>query len=92
MTADTVLGDVEKGPQSPTDTEHTLGGDAIIEIGEEDSASTIRSSSDSSSRSSGYAAPAQPPREYHISLSLGHTISAHSMQGLLRRLARDHLP
>ena len=68
MTGDTVLNDVEKGPQSPTDTERTLGGDAIIEIGDEDGASTIRSSSDSSSRSSGYAAPTQPPRKYHVSL------------------------
>ncbi|KAL5375338.1 hypothetical protein DPSP01_011248 [Paraphaeosphaeria sporulosa] len=62
MTGDTVLNDVEMGPQSPTDTERTIGGDAIIEIGEEDGASTIRSSSESSSRSSGYAVPAQPPQ------------------------------
>ncbi|KAF1977066.1 hypothetical protein BU23DRAFT_596575 [Bimuria novae-zelandiae CBS 107.79] len=60
MTGDTFVNDVEKGPQSPTDTEHTLGGDVIIEMGEEHDASSRRSSSDSRSRSSTNEAPAQP--------------------------------
>jgi hypothetical protein len=75
MTGDTALNDIEKGPQSPTDTERTLGGDAIIEIGDDDGASTIRSSSDSGSRSSGSDAPAQPPRTYHTSLGLDPSTS-----------------
>lgn len=62
MTDDTIVNDVEKGPRSPTDTENTLGGDAIIEIGEDD-VSTRRSSSDSRSRSSLNDAPAQPQDE-----------------------------
>ncbi|KAJ4348443.1 uncharacterized protein N0V89_009817 [Didymosphaeria variabile] len=62
MTDDTIVNDIEKGPQSPTDTEHTLGGDAIIEIGEHEGASTGRFSSDSSYRSSTNGAHAQPPQ------------------------------
>ena len=60
MTGDTFVNDIEKGPQSPTDTEHTLGGDAIIEMGEENNVSAPRPSSDSRSRSSVNDAPAQP--------------------------------
>lgn len=62
MTGDTVVGDVEKGPQSPTDTECTLGGDAIIEIAEDENenASTRRPSSDSGSGSIASEASAQP--------------------------------
>lgn len=60
MTGDTFVNDVEKGPQSPTDTERTVGGDAIIEMGEEVEVSTQRSSSDTHSRSSVNDASAQP--------------------------------
>lgn len=67
MTDDT-LADIEKGPQSPTDTEHTLGGDAIIEIGGQDGVSVARSSSVSSS--SVNSALAQPPRTFPISNDL----------------------
>lgn len=69
MTGDTFVNDVEKGPQSPTDTEHTVGGDAIIEMGEEVDVSAHRSSSDSRSRSSVNDASAQP-RMSHIAIHL----------------------
>jgi hypothetical protein len=69
MTGDTFVNDVEKGPQSPTDTERTVGGDAIIEMGEEVEVSTQRSSSDTHSRSSVNDASAQP-RMSHITIIL----------------------
>ena len=69
MTGDTFVNDVEKGPQSPTDTERTVGGDAIIEMGEELEVSSHRSSSDTHSRSSVNDASAQP-RKSHITTIL----------------------
>lgn len=61
MTGDTFVNDDEKSPQSPTDTEHTLGGDVIIEMGDEVGTSPHRSSSDSHP-SSVNDTPAQPSR------------------------------
>lgn len=60
MTGDTVVNETEKGPQSPvspTSTEGTLRGDAIIEIGEEESSTSRASSLDVGSVNE---APAQP--------------------------------
>ena len=63
MTGDTVVSDAEEGPQSPaspTNTDDTLRGDAIIEIREEHDAFTTGPSLDSGS--SVNEAPAQPRR------------------------------
>ncbi|KAF2252397.1 hypothetical protein BU26DRAFT_256403 [Trematosphaeria pertusa] len=63
MTGDTVVNETEKGPQSPaspTCTDDTLRGDAIIEIGEEDSSTSRSSSLDVGSVNE---APAQPHNE-----------------------------
>jgi hypothetical protein len=79
MTGDTVL---EKGPQSPaspTNTDATLGGDAIIDVREDDPASTARSSEDS--RSSVNDTPAQPRTSPPPERSTGP-------QWLLRRLQK----
>lgn len=45
MSGNTFVDNVEKGPQSPTDTDCTLRGDVIIEMGEDNDGSTPRSSS-----------------------------------------------